>query len=594
MTMRRLSSLRVELPLRRLIGVSMVLGFSWLHAQCVPQAPDLVVISPPLGPSGAYLWGQQVQIDATSYSSYSGDFYRIEYSLDEGISWTTAAPNVTSFPVTITLPAFTPPTYTATLLIRAVAVCNSPSQESPGGYNSINLSDRLGNRPTIPIPITLNLSGAVWRATISDSTNGLATSDEYNAATGARWGSASRDLFFVLTLPECLDSLVVNTCSRNTNFDTRIHFINANTNDTITNDDMGRSCTSAGGSVNPNWLSQLVVFGLPNALRVTQTIRDDIGYGGSAKVVRDTALLVSGHTLYIVVEGSLSGDRGKFELTITGYKIRPSSIDLTGAPDGPVCINSGPITLDATTPGATAYEWLDADGNTIATGPTYIFDPNSEGIFNVTAKVIFNPNEDPDCDYDFLTEEVTITVEDIAQAQIADANNDPVSNQTLTITEGDDVTLTVFSPQTFGNTYTWNLYNSIPPSGMPISTGMGSSFTISNISAGDYTVVLEAVRGLGACGTTQDIVYLNVTTGLRTDAGTFSIFPNPNTGAFTIVAPAMDTYRVQVLDVAGRLVAEDAFTGSTHQMRVSLPAGIYQVRLIADEKVQVGRLIITE
>jgi hypothetical protein len=386
---------------------------------------------------------------------------------------------------------------------------------------------------------------------------------------------------------------------RNTNFDTRIHFINANTNDTITNDDMGPSCTSAGGSVNPNWLSQLVVFGLPNALRVTQTIRDDIGYGGSAKVVRDTALLVSGHTLYIVVEGSLSGDRGKFELTITGYKIRPSSIDLTGAPDGPVCINSGPITLDATTPGATAYEWLDADGNTIATGPTYTFDPNSEGIFNVTAKVIFNPNEDPDCASDFLTESVTITVEDIAQAQIADASGDPVSNQTLTITEGDDVTLTVLLPdQASGNTYTWKLYNSIPPSDddEPIFTFTSpvGSITISNISAGEYTVILEAVRGTGACGTTQDIVYLNVTTGLRTDAGTFSIFPNPNTGAFTIVAPAMDTYRVQVLDVAGRLVAEDAFTGSTYQMRVSLPAGIYQVRLIAGEKVQVGRLIITE
>ena len=574
----------------------MLLGFSWLYAQCVPQAPDIVVISPPLGPSGAYLWGQQVQIDATSYSQYSGDFYRIEYSLNGG-SWTTAASDVTSFPVTITLPAFTPPNYEGTLDIRAVAVCNSTGQESPGGFSSINLSDRLGNRPTIPIPITLNLSGAAWTATISDSTNGLATSNEYNAARGARWGSASRDLFFVLTLPECLDSLVVNTCSRNTNFDTRIHFINANTNDTITNDDQGRSCTSAGGSVNPNWLSQLVVFGLPNALRVTQTALSDIGYGGSAKVVRDTALLVSGHTLYIVVEGSLSADQGKFELTITGYKIRPSSINLTGAPLGPVCINSGLITLDATTPNATAYEWLDANGYTIATGATYTFDPNIEGIFNVTAKVIFNPNEDPDCDYDFLTEPVTIIVEDIAQAQIADADNYPVSNQTLSITEGSDVTLNVLSLQTPDiNSYTWNLYNSFPPldNTSPISTSQGNTFTINNISAGEYTVILEAVRGMGACGTTRDTVYLDVTSGLRTDAGTFSIFPNPNTGAFTIAAPAMDTYRVQVLDVAGRLVAEDAFTGSTYQMRVSLPAGIYQVRLIAGEKVQIERLIITE
>jgi hypothetical protein len=590
MTMRRLSSLRVELPLRRLIGVSMLLGFSWLHAQCVPQAPDIVVTGTPLGPSGAYLWGQQVGIDVATGSQYSGESYRIEYSLNGG-SWTTAASNVTSFPVTISLPAFTPPNYEGTLDIRAVAVCNSTNQQNQGSSISIALSDRLGNRPTIPIPITLQLAGAAWRATISDSTNGLATSNEYNASTGARWGSRSRDLFFVLTLPECLDSLVVNTCSRNTNFDTRIHLINANTNDTITNDDQGPSCTSAGGSVNANWLSQLVVFGRPNALRVTQTVQDDIGYGGSAKVVRDTALLVSGHTLYIVVEGSLSNDQGKFELTITGYRILPY-INLTGAPLGPVCINSGLITLDATTPGATAYEWLDANGYTIATGPTYTFDPNSEGIFNVTAKVIFNPNEDPDCDY-FFTETVTITVEDIAQAQIADASNTVVSGQTLSITEGSDVTLNVFSTQTFGNSYTWKLYNSIPPSGTPtISTG--SSLTISNISAGDYTVILEAVRGMGACGTTQDIVYLNVTTGLRTDAGPFSIFPNPNTGAFTIAAPAMDTYRVQVLDVAGHLVAEDAFTGSTHQMRVSLPAGIYQVRLITGEKVQVERLIITE
>jgi hypothetical protein len=294
-----------------------------------------------------------------------------------------------------------------------------------------------------------------------------------------------------------------------------------------------------------------------------------------------------------VVEGSFSTDQGKFELTITGYRIQPS-INLTGAPLGPVCINSDPITLDATTPGATAYEWLDANGYTIATGPTYTFDPNTEGIFTVIAKVTFNPNEDPACDY-FFTQPVTITVEDIAQAQIADASNTVVSNQTLTITEGSDVTLNVRSLQTPGNSYTWNLYNSFPPlTTPPTFTSSGEIFTISNISAGEYTVILEAVRGTGACGTTRDTVYLNVTTGLRTDAGTFSIFPNPNTGAFTIVAPAMDTYRIQVLDVAGRLVAEDAFTGSTHQMRLSLPAGLYQVRLIAGEKVQVGRLIITE
>jgi hypothetical protein len=289
---------------------------------------------------------------------------------------------------------------------------------------------------------------------------------------------------------------------------------------------------------------------------------------------------------------------GKFELTITGYKIRPSSISVGGVPNGPVCVNSDPITLYATTPGATAYQWRDANGNPIsgATSATYTISPNAEGTLSVTAVAIFNPNGEPSCatsSDSIASSPITIIVEDTARAQIADASNTVVSGQTLSITAGSNVTLNVSSPQTSGNTYTWKRYNDIPPSGTP-TTSTGPSLTINNISVGRYTVILEAVRGTGACGTTRDTVYLNVTTGLRTDAGTFSIFPNPNTGAFTIVAPAMDTYRIQVLDVAGRLVAEDAFTGSTHQMRLSLPAGVYQVRLIAGEKVQVGRLIITE
>jgi hypothetical protein len=226
---------------------------------------------------------------------------------------------------------------------------------------------------------------------------------------------------------------------------------------------------------------------------------------------------------------------------------------------------------------------------------TFNFSPTSEGTFNVTATAVYNPNGDPSCPTasDSVTSQpIIIIVEDTARAQIADASNTVVSGQTLSITAGSNVTLNVRSPQT-GNTYTWKVYNDIPPSGTP-TTSTGPSLTINNISAGRYTVILEAVRGTGACGTTRDTVYLNVTTGLRTDAGTFSIFPNPNTGAFTIVAPAMDTYRIQVLDVAGRLIAEDAFTGSTHQMRLSLPAGVYQVRLVAGDKTQIGRLIITE
>jgi len=578
------------------------------------QAPKFVVTNtyPPLA-NPDYLWGQQVEIDTmgTNSPTPSGTLYVI-YSLDGGTNWTRVNPPITIFPVTITLPPLSPPTYKDTMLIAVIAEAPSFCSLTPdtsSTRDTIILTDRPGNRAATAIPITLDPSPSgpgMWTATISDSTSGLGLSNEYNAATGARWGSASRDLFFALTLPECLDSLVLNTCSGNTNFDTRIHFINATTNDTITNDDQGSSCTSAGGSVNPNWLSQLVVFGLPNALQVTQTVLSDIGIGSSAKVVRDTALLVSGHTIYIVVEGFGSTNQGKFELTITGYKMRPTGISVNTSYSAPVCKGSSTFPLDASivnAPSGTSpstYIWeVNGTAQTDANTSTYVFDPNTEGVFTIVAKAVYpNPNNAPNnnvCPDDTLiSDPVTITVEDTARAQIADANNNPVGGgRTLSFTAGSTVTLRVRSPQTTGNTYTWERYNSIPPSGTP-TRSQDNPLIINNISAGSYTVILKAVRGVGACDTTRDTVYLSVTTGLRTDAGTFSIFPNPNTGAFTIVAPAMDTYRIQVLDVAGRLVAEDAFTGSTHQMRLSLPAGMYQIRLVAGDKTQIGRLIITE
>lgn len=540
------------------------------------QAPEIVVTGtyPPLAGSD-YLWGQQVEIDLDPSSPTPNGILSLIYSLDGGVTWT-AGPTITSFPVTITLPPFTPPTYTATMLIAVTAttpsICPPLTPDTSNNPVSINLTDRPGNRAATAIPITLTSSGpGMWMATISDSTSGPGLSNEYMGLPRAQ---PSRDLFFLIQLPACLDSLDISLCgTTGTLSDSYIHLINATAADTIDSDD---GCSTG-------YLSRIVAIGTPNVN--TRNAND------ASKPARDSLLLVQGHTLYLVVEG-YSSATGTFTVNITGYKLRPSSINVTGAPSGPVCINSAPITLNATTPGATAYQWLDVNGNPIsgATSATYTISPNAEDTITVTAKVIFNPNEDPACASDFLTESVTITVEDTARAQIADASNNVVSGQTLSFTAGSDVTLNVSSTQTSGNSYTWNL---IPPSGTP-TTSTGSSLTINNISAGEYTVILQAVRGTGACGTTRDTVYLNVTTGLRTDAGTFSIFPNPNTGAFTIAAPAMDTYRIQVLDIAGRLVAEDAFTGSTHQMRVSLPAGVYQVRLIAGEKVQVGRLIITE
>ena len=567
------------------------------------RAPEIIVTStyPPLA-NTAYIWGQRVQFDTTGTNSppFSGTL-RLIYSLDGGTTWTSLRP-VTDFPVTITLPPLIPPTYTGTLLAAVVAEAPSSCGLTPDTSNnpvSINLSDRLGNRPPTAIPVTLTSSGSgTWRVVLQDSTNGIGTSNEYRTATQARWGSDSKDLFFRLTLPDCLDSLMLNTCSQGTQYNTRIHFINATTNDTITNDDQGPSCSTAGQGLTPGNTSQIIVYGLPNALGATQTIQDDIGYGSSPKIVRDTALLVRGHTFYVVVEGSDETDEGKFEITISGYKLpRPRSISVSGAPTAPVCINSAPITLNASG-GAPYYLWR-VDGSTVPgqNGATFILPTTAEGTFSIQAVAIYNPNQDPACATaadSVASSRVTITVEDTVRAKIADANDNIVSGQTLEFTARSNITLKASSPQASGNTYTWRRYNSIPPAGSPVATSTGSALRISFAGAGNYTIIMEAVRGTGSCGSIQDTVYLNVVSGFGADIDGFSISPNPSTGTFMVSVPVVGRYRVEVLDVVGRLVATEAFEGTTHQMRLTLPAGVYQIRLIEGEKVSAQRLIITE
>jgi hypothetical protein len=412
------------------------------------QAPEIVVTAthPPLEGSD-YLWGQQVEIGLDPDSPAPIGDLIIIYSLDEDEeedNWTLVQ-SVSRFPVTITLPSLTPSTYRGTLQIAVVATAPDFCGLEPDTSNiiSINLTDRLGNRADNAIEITLRPSDddpGIWTATIPErSTDGPGLSDEYTDLPRAQ---AALDLFFRIQLPACLDSLDISLCSSTgTLTDSYIHLINATATDTIDSDN---GC-SAG------FLSRIVAIGKPNA----NTRNAD----PLSEPARDSLLLVEGHTIYLVVEGSNLAT-GTFTVNITGYKMRPSSINVTGAPSGPVCINSDPITLDATTPGATAYQWLVNDipiqG---ATSATYTIPTNAEGSTIVKAQAIFDdPNGAVCSPVEVLSSPVTITVEDTARAQIVDASDTPVGGTTLTITAGSTVTLNAKSLQNPDNSYTWKRY----------------------------------------------------------------------------------------------------------------------------------------
>jgi hypothetical protein len=67
------------------------------------------------------------------------------------------------------------------------------------------------------------------------------------------------------------------------------------------------------------------------------------------------------------------------------------------------------------------------------------------------------------------------------------------------------------------------------------------------------------------------------------------IFPNPNTGSFTVELPVLATsgMKLQITDLAGRLVMEKATDSGLQQQQVetgNLPNGLYFLHVIANGK----------
>ena len=89
---------------------------------------------------------------------------------------------------------------------------------------------------------------------------------------------------------------------------------------------------------------------------------------------------------------------------------------------------------------------------------------------------------------------------------------------------------------------------------------------------------------------------LAVRQALNANASLVRLFPNPNTGSFSIETPSEQDYQLQIFDMTGRLLYEKALRGAnTYSVELpSLAAGMYFYQLANEKESYSGKLLIKQ
>ena len=140
--------------------------------------------------------------------------------------------------------------------------------------------------------------------------------------------------------------------------------------------------------------------------------------------------------------------------------------------------------------------------------------------------------------------------------------------------------------------------DSISGGSMPYSAGWSNGMNgleINGLLPGMYTCTLTDANGCVATRTFQ-VPFTNATTS-PTQESDYTIYPNPNNGAFTLEGIGQGTMLFEIFDAGGKRVwGQDyaAIPGSafTQQIRTDLPAGGYHWSLKTGKTICKGMLII--
>jgi len=136
------------------------------------------------------------------------------------------------------------------------------------------------------------------------------------------------------------------------------------------------------------------------------------------------------------------------------------------------------------------------------------------------------------------------------------------------------------------------------------SLGWGADCFTLDLSqwAGDINVkiMFESYNNLGNNLYLDNIIVSNTTgnANILPPLGTFTLYPNPGSGLFTLYSAGLTgQMEMEVYNAQGQSVIKNAFNNNdaAYQQTIDLsgfPKGVYMVRLISDEKVQLKKIIL--
>jgi len=130
------------------------------------------------------------------------------------------------------------------------------------------------------------------------------------------------------------------------------------------------------------------------------------------------------------------------------------------------------------------------------------------------------------------------------------------------------------------------------------NTGIGSTYTITNMpsSPNPYLVTVAAtyMNCTGATATYSILTSNCITTGINqtNEYDEVKLYPNPTNSSFTIEITNADKQTLQVFDVNGKLVLNQAINGKTNIDTTNLSEGVYNLSIINPDGIINKKLVI--